>query len=107
MINNEIKSILSNLKEQLLKIYNEKLIQVILFGSQAKGTANTDSDIDILIVLKGEINMGNEIERTSKIIVDFSLKYDKVISRLFMSEDYFKNYQSALLRNIRQDGIVL
>ncbi len=107
MSNNEIKSILSNLKEQLLQIYNEQLIQVILFGSQARGTANTDSDLDILIVLKGEINIGNEIERTSKIIVDFSLKYDRVISRLFMSEDYFKNYQSALLRNIRQDGIVL
>lgn len=106
-MNNKIKSILLNLKEQLLQIYNDKLINVILFGSQARGTANNDSDIDILIVLKGEINIGNEIERTSKIIFDFSLKYDTVISRLFMSEDYFKNYQSALLRNIRQDGIIL
>jgi uncharacterized protein len=107
MINNEIKSILLTIKEQLLELYNDKLIEVILFGSQARGTANNDSDIDILIVLKEEINIGEEVERTSRIILNLSLQYDKIISRLFMSEQYFKTYQSALLRNIRQEGIIL
>lgn len=107
MINNEIKLILLTIKKQLLELYNDKLIEVILFGSQARGTANNDSDIDILIVLKDEINIGEEVERTSRIILNLSLQYDKIISRLFMSEQYFKTYQSALLRNIRQEGIVL
>lgn len=107
MINHQTKSILLKLKFQLLQIYGNRLIEVILFGSQARETANSDSDIDVLIVLKGQVNIGTEIQRTSKIISELSLKYDQVISRLFMSEDYFNNYQSALLRNIRQEGIVL
>lgn len=107
MINDKVKSILLKIKGQLLELYNDKLIEVILFGSQARGTANNDSDIDILIVLKGEINIGEEVERTSRIILNLSLEYDKIISRLFMSEQYFKTYQSALLRNIRQEGIII
>ncbi|WP_017295880.1 nucleotidyltransferase family protein [Geminocystis herdmanii] len=108
MINQEIKSILLIFKKQLQEIYRDKLVNVILFGSQAKGTAKEDSDIDVLILLKDqEINIGNEIERTGKIICDLSLKYEKIISRLFMSEDYFNTYDSALIRNIRQEGIIL
>lgn len=108
MINQEIKSILLIFKKQLKEIYKDKLINLILFGSQAKGTANEDSDIDVLIILKDqEINIGNEIERTSTIIVNLSLRYNKIISRLFMSENYFNTYNSALIRNIRQEGIIL
>lgn len=104
----EIKSILLIFSKQLKEIYKDKLINIILFGSHAKGTAKEDSDIDILIILKDrEINIGNEIEKTSKVTFDLSLKYDKIISRLFMSEDYFNTYDSALIRNIRQEGIII
>jgi predicted nucleotidyltransferase len=107
-INQEIKSILSTFSKQLKEIYKDKLINIILFGSHAKGTAKEDSDIDVLILLKDqEINIGNEIERTSKITFNLSLKHDKIISRLFMSEDYFNTYDSALIRNIHQEGIII
>lgn len=109
MLNNqEINSILSSFSKQLKEIYQDKLINIILFGSHAKGNAKEDSDIDVLILLKDrEINIGNEIERTSKVTFNLSLKYDRIISRLFMSEDYFKTYDSALIRNIRQEGIII
>lgn len=35
-----------------MTIYQDELIQLILFGSRARGDAKQDSDIDILIVLK-------------------------------------------------------
>lgn len=108
MINKEITSILLTLKKQLKEIYRDKLINIILFGSYAKGTAKEDSDIDVLILLKErDINIGNEIERTSKVTFNLSLKHDKIISRLFMSENYFNTYDSALIRNIQQEGIII
>ncbi|MGI0481262.1 nucleotidyltransferase domain-containing protein [Geminocystis sp. CENA526] len=109
MLNNqEIKHILSTFKKQLKEIYKDKLINLILFGSYAKGTEKEDSDIDVLILLKDQdINIGKEIEKTSKITCNLSLKYDKTISRLFMSENYFNTYDSALLRNIREEGIII
>jgi hypothetical protein len=36
----------------LLARYGENLSQIILFGSQARGNARADSDIDVLIVLE-------------------------------------------------------
>ncbi len=107
-MNQEIKSILLTLKKQLKEIYRDKLSNLILFGSYAKGTAKENSDIDVLILLKErEINIGNEIERTSKVTFNLSLKHDKIISRLFMSENYFNTYDSALIRNIQQEGIII
>jgi uncharacterized protein len=106
-MNKQTKSLLSQLKLHLLEIDKERLSKIILFGSQSRGTAHQDSDIDILIVLKGEVNIGDEIQRTGQIISELSLNYDQVISRLFMSEDYFDHDQSALLRNIRTEGIAL
>ena len=38
------------LKEYLQQLYQDNLDRVILFGSQARGEAEIDSDVDILIV---------------------------------------------------------
>jgi predicted nucleotidyltransferase len=80
---------------------------MVLYGSQARGDARPDSDIDILVVLKGQVNPGEEIKRTSHIRADLSLQNDEVISCQFMNEEKFTNYQSPLLRNIRKEGILI
>ncbi|HAC65163.1 MAG TPA: nucleotidyltransferase, partial [Cyanothece sp. UBA12306] len=65
------------------------------------------SDIDILVVLKGEVNAGEEIDKTIPIIARLSLEKDVVISCIFMDEDRFINRNGSLLRNIRKEGITL
>jgi predicted nucleotidyltransferase len=80
---------------------------VILFGSYAKQTAHQDSDIDVLIVLDEEFNLDVEIARTSHLIANLCLEYNILISRLFMSQAYYQTHQSALVRNIHQEGIKL
>ena len=44
---------LKKLKEQLFRQYQEKLSSLILFGSQARKEASPESDIDVLVLLKG------------------------------------------------------
>lgn len=34
---------------------------MLLFGSLARDDANADSDIDVLVVLKGQVNPGNAV----------------------------------------------
>jgi len=106
-INNELKTILGQLQFQLKKHYGQKLFQLVLFGSQARGDARPDSDIDILIVLNGTVNPGEEIKQTGQIIADLSLEHDVVISRLFMDKEQFINSSGPLLRNIHKEGITL
>jgi uncharacterized protein len=103
----EINIILSSLRNYLQQEYQERLDRVILFGSEARGEATPESDIDILIVLKDPVNAGAEIERTSQFIAQLCLKHSVLISRLFMPQSRFETESSPLLRNIRQEGILM
>jgi predicted nucleotidyltransferase len=103
----QLKVILTELRRHLEALYGERLLQVILFGSQARGDAEPGSDIDVLVVLKGSVNPGEEIKRTGKIVADLSLTLDEVISCVFMGEDRFKHRNGPLLRNIRKEGIAV
>ena len=49
-MNTIIKEFVESAKEK----YNKNIIKMILFGSYARGNAQEDSDIDILVVWKGK-----------------------------------------------------
>lgn len=106
-VNDKLKTILTQLRSQFEILYGDRLTQMVLYGSQARGDAQPDSDIDVLVVLKGQVNPGEEIKRTSYIRADLCLQNDEVISCLFMDENRFIHYNGPLLRNIRKEGIAL
>jgi predicted nucleotidyltransferase len=103
----KLKLILGEFQGQLESLYGERLARLVLFGSQARGEAESGSDIDVLVVLEGSVNPGEEIARTGAITSALSLKYDVVISCTFMSADRYRTGQSPLLLNVRREGVPL
>ena len=67
--------LLKEIKERLQLEFPGIIEKVILFGSQAKGKANEDSDYDILVIInkKYDWKIKNKIV---DLIYDFDLKYD-------------------------------
>ncbi len=106
-MNEKLKAILTELQSCFKVIYGERLIQMVVYGSQARGDAEPGSDIDVLVILKGPVNPGDEIERTGETVAKLSLQHVAVISCLFMDEDRFMHRNGPLLRNIRREGIAL
>ena len=53
--NSRLKNILTELRQAFHVEYGDRLAKIVLFGSQARNEAVNGSDIDILIVLKGEV----------------------------------------------------
>jgi uncharacterized protein len=106
-INPVLPSVLSQLALQLRQKYQGRLDQIILFGSHARGEATSDSDIDVLIVLKELVNATTELQNTSQLTAQLCLDYDVLISRMFMSRSRYETEQSPLLNNIRREGLVL
>lgn len=106
-LNASTQSLLTQLHEYLKTLYGKRLCQVMLFGSHARGDARPDSDVDVLVVLAGAVNPGQEIANISEFLADLSLEYDKVIGCLFMDETRFTTRQGPLLRNIRREGIAI
>jgi len=105
MRHEKLQWILSELRERLVEHYGNRLVDVVLFGSQARGDAAPGSDIDVMVVLKGDVRPGEEIERTGDFIAALSLKYDVLISVVFRSEEAFHYSETPLLINVRAEGV--
>lgn len=102
-----IENILHELKQELKRVYKNRLVSLILYGSYARGEARADSDIDIVVVLKGDVIPGREIDYMLDIITDLGLKYNTLISIYPVSENYMQSVKSPLLLNVHAEGITL
>ncbi|MBN1937086.1 MAG: nucleotidyltransferase domain-containing protein [Anaerolineae bacterium] len=89
------------------QILGDQLESVILYGSRARGEAQPDSDVDILIVMREDLNYGDLIRRTSALVSALSLEYDLVISRAFVSKEQFEHENSPFLLNVRREGVLV
>jgi len=105
-INPFIQNILVELQSRFSELYGGRLIQLILYGSQARGEAGSGSDIYILVVFRGAVDAGLEIARTGEIVAALSLDHDVAIACVFMEEDRYLHRQGPFLRNVRREGIV-
>jgi len=107
LIESPVKPILEKLKNYLQDKYKNNLAQIILFGSQARGNARPDSDIDILIVLKNDFDYYQEVKQISPFISELCLEYDQLITCCFTTLQQWQTENSAFYRNIRQEGIIV
>jgi len=77
------KSLLDKLVHSLKEEYNNELISIVLYGSVARGTAKKESDIDLILVIRG-------------------LSYTAAINRFLLVEEKFK--QSIEFISIKKAG---
>ena len=67
--------------------------------------ADSESDIDILVILDKVERYSNEIARTSNLVAELSLKYDKAISRVFVSQGDWAERETPFLLATRKEAI--
>ncbi|MBI2332536.1 MAG: nucleotidyltransferase domain-containing protein [Chloroflexi bacterium] len=101
----KIRKLLKELKEGLVSIYGDRLSGLYLYGSYARGDYRKGSDVDVMILLADYKNYWNELERSTELASDLSLKYDVTLSRLIIKEIQWKQSDMPVLRNIHKDGV--
>lgn len=100
-----IQQLLIEFRKGLSRIYRSRLKGLYLYGSYARGEQQTDSDVDVLVILNNYEQYGAEIDRTSAIASDLSLKYNVSVSIVFVREQEWKTADTPLLRNARLEVI--
>ena len=76
----ELRHMLEQFKRQIGQLYGERLKKVILYGSFARGEGTDDSDIDLAVVLAGEVCPGEEIDTMIDIVFEINLEHNVLIS---------------------------
>lgn len=102
---NTIKALLKELRTGLQAIYGNRLKGIYLYGSYARGEADPESDLDVLVILDRIDSYADEVDRTGKLGATLSLKYSVSISKVYVRERDWRERESPFLANVREEAI--
>jgi predicted nucleotidyltransferase len=97
----------TELKQALQDFYGERLAGLYLYGSYARGDFRPDSDVDLLLLLHGEVNPCEEIDRLSPLVSEICLRHEVLLSVLPVPAAWLARRQSPLYVRVRQEGRAL
>jgi len=99
--------ILAEIREQLLPAYGDRLEDVILYGSAASGHMTEDSDIDVIVLLKGPVQLLSDLETALRALLPLSQKYDHPISPKPVNVRQYETMDVPLFSRARREGLRL
>ena len=104
----QLKRITSEVSHSVKKALGDRLHNIILYGSYARGDYNDGSDIDIMVLadVKDEEKPAF-LKVVDKISSNISLKNDITVSILLKDKNFFNAHTSVLpfYRNVEVEGV--
>lgn len=106
----ELDGLLAELAEGAKEIFNDKLKDVILFGSYARGDYDSESDVNIAVL--ADIKRGEERKYSKQLIDIIGDIYEKygypvLLEPIVISADFFDEWKNSMpfYRNITKEGV--
>ncbi len=102
-----VAAVVADAKAGLAALYGDRLDRVVLYGSYARGDARPDSDVDLLVVLHGDVRPYDEIRRMSLLGMELLLRSELSVSMQPYSIDVYRGSESGFIRNVQNDGVTV
>lgn len=106
----EMNVILAEIVEEMKELLKEELYKIVLYGSCARGDYDSESDIDIMIIMNcGKDKILRYRKQVSKVASRIGLKNDIEVSMLLRDKDTFEQNESIIpfYQNIQKEGVAL
>jgi uncharacterized protein len=78
---------------------------LVLFGSYARGEIVQGSDVDLLLLLDGDVASWREYLRAESVVWPLSLEGGYVISLFPVSVEAYRESRKPFLINARKEGV--
>ena len=95
------------IRTRLESAFQERLKGVLLFGSEARGDAFADSDVDLMVLLEEPVRLGIDLQRIVDALYPVQLELDSPIHAVPVPIGSFEAGEYSLYRNARREGIRL
>ena len=105
-----LENLLKAYREELEKVSDNKIKEVILYGSYARGDFRPDSDVDIMILVDSDMEQISPLERIiCDVTYDFNTAHDTDIMPVVQSKKHFDYWKRAdmFYRNVDREGVVI
>lgn len=98
---------LERIKTSLHDEYGDRLRGVVLHGSEARGNAKEDSDIDFLVLLDGPVILGGDLKRIIHALYPLQLEVFRPLDATPVDVRVYEEGEYALYRNAKKEGVIL
>ncbi len=110
-LNRNVPHLIDKLEEMSCKIgqiYENVAVQIVLYGSYARGEQNDESDVDIAVFLKGS-DTDQKHDKMLDIVIEYEWELEKTLSVISLDYQNYTEWNKVLpfYRNIEKEGIVL
>ena len=102
-----IRATLKEARARLSEMYGDRITRIILYGSHARGEARPESDVDVLVVLRDDFNLYDELKRLTRLKLHLLDRFDAYVSLQPFTETAYQDLRRPLMRNIHAEGIEL
>lgn len=109
-MNDVLRDILTKAVSEYRNIFGDALVQVVLYGSYARGDYDNESDIDIVALVRCDrVTISEKTLAMAQFSSDLDLKYGVMVSPSAIPYDEYLKYQNDLpyYANIAKEGVEL
>jgi len=104
----QIYTILRELTEQCEGLFGDRLHDVRLFGSYARGDNSEESDVDVMIIVDmNDSELRLYLDEICRLAAELDLKHNVVLSPLLQSRREFEAGKSVsgFFKNVEREGV--
>lgn len=96
-----------DIRTALQQAYGQRFRRAVLYGSEARGQAEPDSDIDLMVVLDDAVSYFSDLHRSVAAVYPIETRLGRAVSTKLVSWEQYSHEDSPLMRNVRREGITL